>query len=85
VPPPDAAAIERTFREEFGRAVATLVRLFGDIDLAEECVQEAYARALNTWPRDGVPAKPGAWLTTVARRAARPKRFGTRARFLTCR
>ncbi len=50
--------------------LAATVRLTGDIDLAEECVQDAYARALATWSTRGIPAKPGAWLTTVARRRA---------------
>jgi RNA polymerase sigma factor (sigma-70 family) len=50
--------------------LAATVRVTGDIDLAEECVQDAYARALATWSTNGIPAKPGAWLTTVARRRA---------------
>ncbi len=50
--------------------VASLVRLTGDWDLAEECAQDAFAVALERWPRDGVPRRPGAWLTTVARRRA---------------
>jgi RNA polymerase sigma-70 factor (ECF subfamily) len=50
--------------------VATLIRITGDWDLAEECAQEAFAQALRTWPRDGIPARPGAWLWTVARRRA---------------
>jgi len=58
------------FREEGGRVVAALIRLTGDWDLAEEAVQEAFARALERWPRDGVPAKPAAWLTTTARNHA---------------
>jgi RNA polymerase sigma-70 factor, ECF subfamily len=53
--------------------VATLIRTTGDWDLAEECAQEAFARALETWPRDGVPRRPGAWLTTVARNRARDR------------
>ncbi|MFC3483799.1 RNA polymerase sigma factor [Amycolatopsis roodepoortensis] len=64
------AAITRAFREESGQVIATLIRVTGDWDLAEECVQEAFALALRTWPRDGVPAKPGAWLTTAARNQA---------------
>ncbi|WP_410663742.1 RNA polymerase sigma factor [Amycolatopsis sp. lyj-84] len=63
-------AITRAFREESGQVFATLIRVTGDWDLAEECVQEAFALALRTWPRDGVPAKPGAWLTTTARNRA---------------
>ena len=50
--------------------LAATVRVTGDIDLAEECVQDAYARALATWSTEGIPANPGAWLTTVARRRA---------------
>jgi RNA polymerase sigma-70 factor (ECF subfamily) len=68
---PDAhAAIERVFREESGRAVATLIGVLGDFDLAEEAVQEAFARALEVWPVQGVPQKPGAWITTTARNRA---------------
>ncbi len=58
------------FRSEWGRVVATLVRVTGDWDLAEECAQDAFATALERWPRDGVPRRPGAWLTTVARHRA---------------
>ena len=50
--------------------LAATVRVAGDIDLAEECVQDAYARALTIWPQSGIPNRPGAWLTTVARRSA---------------
>jgi RNA polymerase sigma-70 factor (ECF subfamily) len=63
-------AVARAFREEWGRIVATLIRTTGDWDLAEECAQDAFARALERWPRDGVPANPGAWLTTTARNRA---------------
>ncbi|HEY5303915.1 MAG TPA: RNA polymerase sigma factor [Acidimicrobiales bacterium] len=59
-----------TFREEWGRIVATLVRRTGDWDLAEECTQDAFERALARWPHDGVPERPGAWLMTVARNRA---------------
>ncbi|HXG25560.1 MAG TPA: RNA polymerase sigma factor [Candidatus Binatia bacterium] len=62
--------VDRVFREESGRAVATLIRVFGDFDLAEEAVQDAFARALEVWPVDGVPANPGAWITTTARNRA---------------
>ena len=55
---------------EWSRIVATLIRLTGDWDLAEECAQDAFARALQRWPRDGVPANPAAWLTTAARNRA---------------
>ena len=58
------------FREEWGRVVATLIRFTGDWDLAEECAQDAFARALERWPRDGIPRNPGAWLTTTARNRA---------------
>jgi RNA polymerase sigma-70 factor, ECF subfamily len=64
------AAVTRAFREEWGRVVATVIRTTGDWDLAEECAQDAFARALAGWPRDGVPRNPGAWLTTVARNRA---------------
>ena len=59
-------AVDAAFREEWGRVVATLIRRTGDWDLAEECAQEAFAEALRRWPADGVPDRPGAWLTTVA-------------------
>ncbi|GAB3145830.1 sigma-70 family RNA polymerase sigma factor [Amycolatopsis stemonae] len=62
--------VAEAFREEWGQVVATLIRITGDWDLAEECAQEAFALALRTWPRDGVPARPGAWLTTTARNRA---------------
>jgi RNA polymerase sigma-70 factor (ECF subfamily) len=64
------AAVSRAFREEWGRVVATLIRATGDWDLAEECAQGAFERALETWPRDGIPDRPGAWLTTTARNLA---------------
>ncbi len=64
------AALDDAFRDEWGRVVATLIRVTGDWDLAEECAQDAFARALESWPRDGVPRNPGAWLTTTARHAA---------------
>ena len=63
-------AVARAFREEWGRVVATLIRVTGDWDLAEECAQDAFARALERWPRDGIPRTPGAWLTTTARNRA---------------
>ncbi len=62
--------IERHFRAEYGRTVATLVRSFGDIDLAEEAVQEAFVVALDRWPDRGLPPNPGAWITTTARNRA---------------
>jgi len=64
------SAVSASFREEWGRVVATLIRATGDWDLAEECAQDAFARALLAWERDGVPARPGAWLTTAARNRA---------------
>ncbi len=69
---PDAAhdAIDRLFREEQGRAIATLIRVTGDFDLAEEAVQDAFISALETWPQRGVPDNPGAWITTTARNRA---------------
>jgi RNA polymerase sigma-70 factor (ECF subfamily) len=63
-------AVAGAFRDEWGRVVATLIRTTGDWDLAEECAQDAFARALERWPRDGVPRNPGAWLTTTARNRA---------------
>jgi RNA polymerase sigma-70 factor (ECF subfamily) len=63
-------AVATAFREEWGRIVATLIRVTGDWDLAEECAQEAFAVALKTWPDTGVPRNPGAWLTTTARHRA---------------
>src|SRR5438034_9781698 len=66
----DDGLIGRIFREESGRSVATLVRIFGDIDLAEDAVQEAFALALRKWPADGLPPNPGGWITTTARNRA---------------
>ncbi|GAA2219942.1 hypothetical protein GCM10010429_53350 [Micromonospora olivasterospora] len=60
------AAVERVFREEYGRLIASLVRRFGDIDIAEEAAGEALVAALERWPESGVPPNPGGWLTTVA-------------------
>ncbi len=62
------SALDRAFREEAGRLTASLVRLLGDFDLAEEMVAEAVAEAMARWPHDGVPDRPGAWLLTTARR-----------------
>ena len=56
---PTTPTLERVFREESGRVVATLIRLFGDIDVAEEAVQEAFVVATERWPETGVPAEPG--------------------------
>jgi RNA polymerase sigma-70 factor, ECF subfamily len=76
----DSTAIERAYRESSGRAVATLVRVFGDIDLAEEAVQEAFAVATERWPATGVPPNPGGWIVTTARNKAldRLRRESTR-------
>ena len=64
------AAVSAAFQAEWGQVVATLIAVTGDWDLAEECAQDAFARALQAWERDGVPARPGAWLTTTARNRA---------------
>jgi len=66
----DEARVGRVFGDESGRSVATLVSAFGDIDLAEDAVQEAFAIALRRWTREGVPPNPGGWITTTARNAA---------------
>jgi RNA polymerase sigma-70 factor, ECF subfamily len=66
----DDAEIGRIFREESGRSVAALIRAFGDIDVAEDAVQDAFAVALRKWPRDGLPPNPGGWITTTARNRA---------------
>src|SRR5450631_3828160 len=60
------AAVERVFRDEYGRLIASLVRRFGDIDIAEESAGEALVAALEKWPKSGVPPNPGGWLTTTA-------------------
>jgi RNA polymerase sigma-70 factor (ECF subfamily) len=64
------SGIERVFREEYGRAVAVLVRSFGDIDIAEEAVQEAFIVAAQRWPDTGLPPSPAGWIITTARRRA---------------
>jgi RNA polymerase sigma-70 factor, ECF subfamily len=66
----NATDLDRIFREESGRVVATLVRLFGDIDIAEEMVQEAFVVASERWPETGLPPNPGGWITTTARNRA---------------
>jgi RNA polymerase sigma-70 factor, ECF subfamily len=63
----NASDIERVFRAESGRAVASLVRFFGDIDIAEEAVQEAFAIAVQRWPDSGLPPSPAGWIITTAR------------------
>ncbi|MER5388113.1 RNA polymerase sigma factor [Saccharopolyspora sp. NPDC002686] len=64
------AAVEAAYRDEWSQVLATLIGLTGDWDLAEDCTQDAFAAALARWPRDGVPRRPGAWLTTAARNRA---------------
>ncbi|MEO6121789.1 MAG: sigma factor, partial [Acidimicrobiales bacterium] len=78
--PFDVAGVGDVFRRESGRVVATLVRLFGDIDVAEEAVQEAFAAACERWPVAGPPPNPGGWITTTARNRAidRLRREGSR-------
>ena len=65
-----ADAVAQAHRQEWGRVVAATVRTIRDLDLAEECVQDAYTAALQTWPRAGIPTNPAAWLTITARRRA---------------
>ena len=60
------ATLDEVFRQEWGRVVATLIGLLGDVDLAEEAAQEAFAIAAQRWPRDGIPDQPRAWLMTTA-------------------
>jgi RNA polymerase sigma-70 factor (ECF subfamily) len=64
------AAIERIFREEHGRAVAVLIRAYGDIDMAEEAVQDAFMEAVQRWPSTGLPPSPAGWIITTARNRA---------------
>jgi RNA polymerase sigma-70 factor (ECF subfamily) len=66
----DSSEIERVFREEYGRAVAVLVRAFGDIDIAEEAVQDAFTVAVQRWPDTGLPPSPAGWIITTARNRA---------------
>jgi RNA polymerase sigma-70 factor, ECF subfamily len=70
VPGPGRADIERVFREEYGRAVAVLTRVFGDIDIAEDAVQDAFAEAVRRWPDAGLPPSPAGWIITTARNRA---------------
>src|SRR5689334_13565905 len=67
VPEQLARTIEDIYRAESGRVLATLVRLIGDLDLAEEAMHEAFAAALESWPQTGVPDKPRPWLTSTGR------------------
>jgi len=70
VPSAPSSDIERVFREEYGRAVSVLVRVCGDIDAAEEAVQDAFTAAVERWPNSGVPPNPAAWIITTARNRA---------------
>jgi RNA polymerase sigma-70 factor (ECF subfamily) len=70
VPDAPTSEIERVFREEYGRAVAVLVRVFGDIDIAEEAVQDAFTVAVQRWPSAGLPPSPAGWIITTARNRA---------------
>jgi len=70
--------IERVFREEYGRAVAVLIRACGDIELAEDAVQEAFAVAVERWPKTGLPPSPAGWIVTTARNRAIDRLPGSR-------
>lgn len=79
----DEAGVGRIFREESGRSLAAVIGFCGDIDLAEDAVQDAFALALRKWPRDGLPPNPGGWITTTARNRALDRlRRGARGREL---
>jgi RNA polymerase sigma-70 factor, ECF subfamily len=67
---PSGEAVDRLFRHESGRAIASLIRVLGDFDLAEDAVQEAFVVAMQVWPERGIPDNPGAWITTTARNKA---------------
>jgi RNA polymerase sigma-70 factor (ECF subfamily) len=67
---PATQAVERIYREDYGRILATLIRVFGDFDLAEDALQEALIAAADHWPAEGTPSNPPAWVTTAARRKA---------------
>ncbi|MFF1877487.1 RNA polymerase sigma factor [Leifsonia sp. NPDC058230] len=66
----DAKEIDRVFRAEYGRSVAVLYRVFGDLDIAEDAVQDAFTAAVERWPADGIPPSPAGWIITTARRRA---------------
>jgi RNA polymerase sigma-70 factor (ECF subfamily) len=79
--------VEAVFREEWGRAVSILIRVLGDFELAEDAVQDAFATALERWPREGTPRSPGAWIVTTARNRAidrirRERTFARKAELL---
>src|SRR6202043_2238934 len=80
VPEQLSKTIETIYRSESGRVLATLVRLLGDLDLAEEAMHEAFAAALESWPQTGIPDKPRPWLISTARFKA-VDRMRRRARF----
>ncbi len=63
-------AVEKVFKEEYGRVFASMVRIFGDFEVAEEAIQDSFATALDRWPRDGIPDNPAAWITVTAKRKA---------------
>src|SRR5689334_12361135 len=77
----EAADVERAFREHYARAVAVLVRVFGDIGVAEDAVQDAFATAIERWPASGLPPSPAGWIITTARNRAidRLRREASRA------
>ncbi|MFE3703064.1 sigma factor, partial [Nocardia tengchongensis] len=66
----DVAEIASVFATQYGRAVASLIRVFGDVDIAEDAVQDAFAIALLRWPADGLPPSPPGWIITTARNRA---------------
>lgn len=79
----EAAGVERVFRVAYGQAVARLVRMLGDIRLAEDAVQEAFVVASDRWRRDGIPPNPAGWIVTTARnRAIEDLRRAARGRAL---
>src|SRR4029079_11196682 len=79
--PATAISVERVFREEYGRAVAVLTRVFGDIGIAEDAVQDAFTTAAERWLQDGLPPSPAGWIITTARNRAidRLRREASRA------
>ncbi|MGH3663596.1 MAG: RNA polymerase sigma factor [Micromonosporaceae bacterium] len=70
MPAATSSQIARVFREQHGRAVAVLIRVFGDIDIAEDAVQDAFVTAVRRWPSEGLPPSPAGWIVTTARNAA---------------